>query len=87
MKKMLNFILRAFNTPEKESYYYVKVERNDRCYCNSGKKYKSCHFPSQNKKNKVAVHVINETTGEESVKVISNRKLRKEHFLLRSSIK
>lgn len=24
--------------------------RNHKCYCNSGKKYKKCHFPSDDKR-------------------------------------
>ena len=87
MKRVLNAILSAFNTPEKESYYYVKMERNEKCYCNSGKKYKSCHFPDHHKKNRLAVRVINETTGEENIKIMSMKKLRKEYYLVKTPVK
>jgi hypothetical protein len=87
MKKVLNAVLSAFNTQEKESFYYVKMERNEKCYCDSGKKYKSCHFPEHHKRNKIAVRVINEITGEENIKVMSMKKLRKEYYLVRSTVK
>jgi len=81
----LDPILNLFRS-ETEDYYYVKVERNDKCYCNSGKKYKSCHFPNHLKSSKRAVRKIYEATGEESIRVLSVKRIRKDHDLFRSSV-
>ena len=86
MKKTLNSLLSFFNTNDEEEFYYVRIERNDKCYCESGKKYKSCHFPDHKKKNKVAVKKINETTGEETIKVLSVKRLRKEYYRVKSNV-
>jgi len=37
MKKLLDSFLNIFNTTEEEAFYYVKIERNEKCYCDSGK--------------------------------------------------
>lgn len=85
MKKTLNNLLSFFNTNEEEEFYYVRIERNEKCYCDSGKKYKSCHYPDHQKRNKTAVRKIMETTGEESIKVLSVKKLRREHYRVKSN--
>ncbi|WP_372752664.1 SEC-C metal-binding domain-containing protein [Labilibaculum sp.] len=84
MKKILNNLLTFFDTRDDDNFYYVRIERNDKCYCNSGKKYKSCHYPEHQKKSKVAVKKINETSGEETIKVMRIKTLRKEHFRVKS---
>lgn len=81
----LDPILNLFRS-ETEDYYYVKIERNDKCYCNSGKKYKSCHFPNHIKSSKRAVRKICKATGEESICVLSVKRIRKNHDLFRSSV-
>ena len=86
MKKTLNSLLSFFNTNDEEKFYYVRIERNEKCYCESGKKYKSCHYPDHQKKSKVAVKKISETTGEESIKVLSVKKLRKEYYRVKSNV-
>lgn len=85
MKKTLNSILSFFNTSEEEPFYYVRIERNEKCYCDSGKKYKSCHYPDHQKRSKVAVKKINEASGEETVKVLSVKKLRKEYYRVKTN--
>lgn len=86
MKKILDTFLNLFNTAEEETFYYVKMERNEKCYCDSGKKYKSCHFPEHQKKSRLAVRKVDETTGEEEIKILSVKKLRKEFFRIRSNV-
>lgn len=86
MKKILDSLLSLFNTTEENVFYYVKMERNEKCYCDSGKKYKSCHFPEHQKRNKLAVRKIEEATGAEDIKVLSVKKLRKEFSRIRSSV-
>ncbi|MBI9056340.1 SEC-C domain-containing protein [Labilibaculum sp. DW002] len=86
MKKTLNSLLSFFNTNDEEEFYYVRIERNEKCYCESGKKYKSCHYPDHQKKSKVAVKKISETTGEETIKVLSVKKLRKEYYKVKSNV-
>lgn len=86
MKKILTNLLTIFNTEDDDPFYYVRIERNDKCYCDSGKKYKSCHFPNHQKKSKVAVKKINETTGEECIKILSVKKLRKEYYRVKSNV-
>lgn len=86
MKKILTNLLTIFNTEDDDPFYYVRIERNDKCYCDSGKKYKSCHFPNHQKKSKVAVKKINKTTGEECIKVLSVKKLRKEYYRVKSNV-
>ncbi|WP_421918119.1 SEC-C metal-binding domain-containing protein [Marinifilum sp.] len=86
MKKILDSFLSFFNSTKEEAFYYVKMERNEKCYCGSGKKYKSCHYPDHQKRSKIAVRKIDEKTGEVEIKVLSIKKLRKEHFRVRSSI-
>ncbi|GAB7088526.1 SEC-C metal-binding domain-containing protein [Marinifilum fragile] len=86
MKNLLDNILNFFNSTDEEEFYYVKMERNEKCYCDSGKKYKSCHYPDHQKRSKLAVRKINEKTGEEEIKILSVKKLRKEHFRVRTSI-
>ncbi|WP_321299790.1 SEC-C metal-binding domain-containing protein [Marinifilum fragile] len=86
MKNLLDNILNFFNSTDEEEFYYVKMERNEKCYCDSGKKYKSCHYPDHQKRSKLAVRKINEKTGEEEIKILSVKKLRKEHFRVRTSV-
>ena len=86
MKKLLDSVLNFFNTTEEDPFYYVKMERNEKCYCESGKKYKSCHYPEHKKKNKLAVRVIKESSGEETIKVLSIKKLRKEFFRVKTGV-
>ncbi|WP_321280294.1 SEC-C metal-binding domain-containing protein [Marinifilum fragile] len=86
MKNLLDNILNFFNSTNEEEFYYVKMERNEKCYCDSGKKYKSCHYPDHQKRSKLAVRKINEKTGEEEIKILSVKKLRKEHFRVRTSV-
>ena len=86
MKKTLNSLLSFFNTNDEEEFYYVRIERNEKCYCESVKKYKSCHYPDHQKKSKVAVKKISETTGEETIKVLSVKKLRKEYYKVKSNV-
>jgi len=81
----LDPILNLFRS-EPEDFYYVKIERNEKCYCNSGKKYKSCHYPQHLKSSKRAVRKINETSGEESVRVLTVKNIRKNHELFRTSV-
>jgi len=86
MKKLLDSFLNIFNTTEEEAFYYVKIERNEKCYCDSGKKYKSCHYLEHHKKSRLAVRKISETTGEEEIKVMSVKKLRKEYYRVKANI-
>lgn len=86
MKNLLDNILNFFNSTNEEEFYYVKMERNEKCYCDSGKKYKSCHYPDHQKRSKIAVRKIDEKTGEEEIKILSVKKLRKEHFRVRTSV-
>ncbi|MUP36472.1 SEC-C metal-binding domain-containing protein [Labilibaculum euxinus] len=86
MKNILNNLLTFFNTTEKDSFHYVRIERNDKCFCNSGKKYKACHYPEHQKKSKIAVKKISETTGEEQIKVLSVKRLRKEYYRVKSNV-
>ncbi|WP_282015074.1 SEC-C metal-binding domain-containing protein [Marinifilum flexuosum] len=86
MKNLLDNILNFFNSTNEEEFYYVKMERNEKCYCDSGKKYKSCHYPDHQKRSKIAVRKIDERTGEEEIKILSVKKLRKEHFRVRTSV-
>ena len=86
MKKILDSILSFFNSTEEEAFYYVKMERNEKCYCDSGKKYKTCHYPDQHKRSKLAVRKIDEKTGEQEIKIMSIKKLRKEHFRVKTSV-
>lgn len=86
MKNLLDNILNFFNSTNEEEFYYVKMERNEKCYCDSGKKYKSCHYPDHQKRSKLAVRKIDEKTGGEEIKILSVKKLRKEHFRVRTSI-
>jgi len=81
----LDPILNLFRS-EAEDFYYVKIERNEKCYCNSGKKYKACHFPQHLKSSKRAVRKINETSGEESIRVMTVKKIRKDFDLFRSNV-
>ncbi len=37
-------------SPEEEVNYMAKLGRNDSCWCGSGKKYKKCHLPEDEKK-------------------------------------
>jgi len=82
---LLDPILNLFRS-ETEDFYYVKIERNEKCYCNSGKKYKSCHFPQHLKSSKRAVRKINETSGEESIRVMTVKRIRKDFDLFKSSV-
>jgi|GEM_PF-2117920 len=86
MKNLLDNILNFFNSTNEEEFYYVKMERNEKCYCDSGKKYKSCHYPDHQKRSKIAVRKIDEKTGQEEIKILSVKKLRKEHFRVRTSV-
>lgn len=86
MKQLLNNLLTLFNSPKDESFFYVRIERNDKCFCGSGKKYKVCHFPEHQKKSSVAVKKISELSGEESIKVLSVKKLRKEYYRVKSNV-
>lgn len=86
MKNLLDNILNFFNSTNEEEFYYVKMERNEKCYCDSGKKYKSCHYPDHQKRSKIAVRKIDEKTGQEEIRILSVKKLRKEHFRVRTSV-
>ncbi|NOU62235.1 SEC-C metal-binding domain-containing protein [Marinifilum caeruleilacunae] len=57
-----------------DSFEYKEFERNEKCYCESGKKYKQCHLPVLNKKGKLALHETNLSTGEKRVRIYSVRK-------------
>ena len=82
---ILDPILNLFRS-DTEEFYYVKIERNEKCYCNSGKKYKSCHYPQHHKSSKRAVRKINSITGEEAFKVLSIKKIRKDHELFKAAV-
>ncbi|MCT4604243.1 MAG: SEC-C metal-binding domain-containing protein [Marinifilum sp.] len=86
MKNLLDNILSFFNSTNEEEFYYVKMERNEKCYCDSGKKYKSCHYPDHQKRSKLAVRKIDEKTGEHEIKILSIKKLRKEHYRVKASV-
>ena len=58
----------------RDSFQYKEFERNEKCYCGSGKKYKQCHLPVLSKKGKLALLETNLTTGETHVKIYSERK-------------
>ena len=81
----LDAVLSLFRS-DTENFYYVKIERNEKCYCNSGKKYKSCHFPRHYKSSKRAVRKISEITGEETFQILSVKQIRKNHELFKASV-
>lgn len=45
---VIEFLNRVF--PPKESDQSRNVGRNESCWCGSGKKYKACHLPADEKK-------------------------------------
>ena len=57
-----------------DSFEYKEFERNEKCYCGNGKKYKQCHLFILNRKGKLALHETNLNTGEIRVKIYSERK-------------
>ncbi|MFA8434484.1 MAG: SEC-C metal-binding domain-containing protein [Marinifilaceae bacterium] len=85
MKKALDIFLSLFKSDREEEFYYVKIERNEKCYCNSGKKYKNCHLPDHEKRSKLAVRKIYEQSGEVDIKIISVKRLRKEFYRVRTN--
>ncbi len=82
---LLNPLLNLFRS-EAEDFYYVKLERNEKCYCNSDKKYKSCHYPKHAKSSRRAVRKIDMITGTETFKVLSIKKIRKNHELFKAAV-
>jgi SEC-C motif len=55
---------------------YIEIERNSKCYCESGKKYKHCHLAKNERKNKVALKQI-EMSGNEKIVILSKIKASK----------
>jgi hypothetical protein len=60
--------------PNQKTFDYREIERNDQCYCASGKKYKHCHLAILQKKGKLSLYEIDVSTGEIRVKIYSERK-------------
>lgn len=55
---------------------YIDIERNSKCYCDSGKKYKQCHLIKNERKNKVALKQI-EKSGNEKIVIVNKIKASK----------
>lgn len=72
MINLINWILKRFNIDE--SKIYIELARNDKCFCNSGKKFKHCHLPHLDKKGKIALFEIDKHTGEKRTIIYSKRK-------------
>jgi len=85
LMNLLDPILNFFRS-DTEDFYYVKFERNEKCYCNSGKKYKVCHYPQHAKSSRRAVRKISEVSGEETFKVLSIKRIRKDHELFKAAV-
>ena len=54
----------------------IPIQRNDLCFCGSGLKYKKCHAPKLEPKNKIACKFINNETGNIEVKIIRKKSLK-----------
>ena len=69
LRKSIREDLTEFDNTE---FKYVDIERNSKCYCKSGKKYKHCHLVKNEKGKKVALRQIDKD-GNEKVIVLDKR--------------
>ena len=74
MKLIRQFIHKLFNNSGSKEY--VEIQRNEPCFCQSGKKYKNCHFLILDKKGKIALWEIDNNTQKKEVKIYSRRKFK-----------
>lgn len=85
MNRLISKMFGAFS-PSKP-IFFIEIERNEKCFCNSGKKYKVCHLPELKKKGKIALYAIDENLQRKSVKIVSKRKSRKLTIRFNASLK
>lgn len=84
--KLLRKLIKYFILRQ-DSFEYREFERNEKCYCGSGKKYKQCHLPVLSKKGKLALHATNLSTGETSVKIYSQRKYKGQTIRMKTNLR
>ena len=76
MGTIINNILNYFSSSEQEEEQLIEFQRNDNCFCDSGKKYKNCHLIKLRKKGKMALYSVGKNGESKKVKILSERKYR-----------
>jgi hypothetical protein len=71
---LIKKLIRIFIQPDVKEY--VEISRNERCFCNSGKKYKNCHLMLLEKKGKIALYELDNKTNTKKIKMYSKRKFK-----------
>ena len=67
--RIISVILKLFAKPRK--FEIIKeLNRNDKCYCNSGLKFKNCHYRSLLKNKKEAYWIRDYKTKEQKIKIL-----------------
>jgi len=84
MKTILNSVLNFFSSSEVEEQLIV-FQRNDKCYCDSCKKYKNCHFIKLQRKGKIALYSLDKD-GDRKVKILSERKYRNQTIRFKTNL-
>lgn len=84
MGTIINNILNFFSSSEQE--HLIEFQRNDKCYCDSGKKYKNCHFIKLRKKGKIAVYSLDGMGGNKKVKILSERKYKNQTIRFKTNL-
>jgi len=85
MRIIVNHILNIFSSSEQDEQL-IELQRNDKCYCDSGKKYKSCHLIKLQKKGKIALYVLDNVGVDRKVKILSERKYRKQTIRFKTNL-
>ncbi|MPQ48269.1 hypothetical protein GCQ56_14795 [Marinifilum sp. N1E240] len=86
MKTIINHILNFFSSSDKEDEHLVEIQRNDKCYCDSGKKYKNCHLIKLQKKGKIALYSIDKNGINKRVEILSKRKYKNQSIRFRTNL-
>ncbi len=84
MFEIINRILKYLSLQKDE--VYIEIQRNEPCFCNSGKKFKNCHLLALERKGKIALYVINKHTGKKKVKILLERKYRNTTIRFRTTL-
>lgn len=65
----MNILQKLFGKSIAYDDIIIILQRNDICYCGSGKKYKKCHEPGLEKNNKIACKIFDKDGNDKGYKI------------------
>lgn len=86
MGTIIDNILNYFSSSNQEEEHLIEFERNDKCYCESGKKYKNCHLIKLQKKGKIALYSLDNNGKINKIKILSERKYRNQTIRFKTNL-